>query len=56
MISSETILNYPDWENSSTVHTGASDQQLGDVISQNEKPTYLFLRKLSKLHHNYTKA
>ena len=34
MISSETLLNYPDLKIPFTVHTDASDKQVGAVISQ----------------------
>ena len=52
MVYSETLLNYPDWTITSTVHTYASDKQLGAVTIQNEKPIALFLRNLSKPQHN----
>ena len=32
------LLTYPDWMILFTVHTNASDYQLGTVISQNNKP------------------
>ena len=38
MVSAETILNYPGWKIIFTVHTYASDKQLGAVISQKNKP------------------
>ena len=38
IISKETLLNYPDWTIPFTIHTDASDKQMGDVISQNNKP------------------
>ena len=43
MISSETLLHFPDWKIPFTVHPDASDQQLGAVISQNNKPIDFFL-------------
>ena len=54
MISTETLLNYTDWTIPFTVHTDASDQQLGAVISQNNKHISFFSRKLSKPQRNYT--
>ena len=32
MVSAETLLNYPDWKIPFTVHTYASDKQLGSVV------------------------
>ena len=54
MISAETLLNYLDWKITFTLQVYASDKQLGDAISQNDKPINLFLRKLSKPQNNYT--
>ena len=54
MVSAETLLSYPDWKLSFTVHTDASDKQLDDVINQNIKPISFFSRKLSKPQRNYT--
>ena len=39
MVSDETILSFTDWIIPVTLHTYASDKQLGSVISQNNKPT-----------------
>ena len=50
MVSAETLLSYPYWKLQFTVHTYASNKKLGAVISQNNKPIYLFYRKLSKPH------
>ena len=49
MVSAETLLNYPDWTIPFTIHTDASDKQLGAVISQNDKPIAFFCRRLSKV-------
>jgi len=48
------LLNYPDWTIPFTIHTDASDKQLGAVISQNNKPIAFFSRRLSKAQLNYT--
>ena len=37
MVSAETLLSYPYWKLKFTVHTDASDKQLGAVISHNKK-------------------
>ena len=39
MVSTETLLSYTDCNISFTVHTDASDKNLGAVISQKNKPT-----------------
>jgi hypothetical protein len=54
MVSEETLLTYPDWTEPFTVHTDASDYQLGAVISQRNKPIAFFSRRLSKAQRNYT--
>jgi hypothetical protein len=54
MVSADTLLNYPDWTIPFTIHTDASDKQLGAVISQNGKPIAFFSRRLSKAQRNYT--
>ena len=54
MVSAETLRSYPDWKLPFTVHTDASDKQLGAVISHNYKQIYFFYRKLSKPQRNYT--
>ena len=38
MVSDDMLLSYPDWTILLIFHTNASDKQLGDVISQNNKP------------------
>ena len=35
MVSSETLIIYPDWKMTFTFHTDAYDKQLGAVISKN---------------------
>ena len=54
MVSTENLLNYNYWEIPFTLHTGASDKQLGDVIRKNGKPIALFSGKLSNPQCNYT--
>ena len=54
MFSAYTLLSYPDWKMPLTVHTDASDKQLGAVIIQNNKPIAFFYRKLSNPQLNYT--
>ena len=53
MVQTETLLTYPDWMIPFTIHTDASDDQLGAVISQNNKPIAFFSRKLSMAQCNY---
>ena len=53
MLSRETLLKYYNWKIPFTINIDASDKQLGDIISQNDKPVTLFLRKSSKTHRNY---
>ena len=54
MVSLETLLSYTDCNLPFTVHTDASDKQLGAVISKNKKPIDLFSRKLINPQRNYT--
>ena len=54
MVSADTLLSYPDWKLTFTVHTDASDKQLGAVISQNNKPISFFSRELRRPQRNYT--
>ena len=54
MVSAETLLSYTDWKMPLTVHTDASDKQLGAVIIQNNKPIDFFYRKPIKPQRNYT--
>ena len=54
MVSAETLLSYPDWKLPLTVHTDASDKQLGGIIIQNNKPIAFFLRRLRNPQSKYT--
>jgi hypothetical protein len=54
MVQTETLLTYPDWTILFTIHTDASDYQLGSVISQRNQAIAFFSRKLSKAQCNYT--
>ena len=54
MVSADTLLSYTYCKLPFTVHTYASDKQLGAVISQNKKPIDFFSVLLSKLQRNYT--
>ena len=54
MVSAETLVDYPYCKIPFTVHTDASDKQLGSVIIQNNKPIAFLSRKLSKPQRNYT--
>ena len=50
----DTILAYPDFSKRLTIHTDASDVQLGAVTMQEVKPLDFYSRKLSKGEINYT--
>ena len=54
MVSVETLLNDPECKITFTVHTDASDKQLGAVISQNNKPISCLSKILINPQHNYT--
>ena len=56
MVSAEKLLNYSDCTIIFTVHTNASDRQLGTVISNHIKPISFFSRILSKQQRNYTRT
>ena len=38
MVSDDNLLSYTYWKIPFTVHTDASDKQLGDIISHNNQP------------------
>ena len=54
MVSAQKLLSYPYWKLTFIVHTDASDKQLGDVISHNNKPIAFFSRILIKPQRNCT--
>ena len=54
LITKETLLAYPNFNKKFTIHTDASDFQLGAVIMQEGKPLAFFSRKLTSAQRNYT--
>ena len=54
VIAKETILAYPDFTKTFTIHTDASHYQLGGVISQDGKPIAFYSRKLNDAQTRYT--
>ena len=54
LIAKETLLAYPDFNKKFTIHTDASDFQLGAVIMQEGKPLAFYSRKLTTAQRNYT--
>jgi hypothetical protein len=52
-ISKETVLAYPDFLKPFEIYTDASATQLGAVITQDNRPIVLFIRKLSKMQKKY---
>ena len=54
VLSTETLLAYPDFDRPFVVHTDASDTQLGTVISQEKKPIAFYSRKLNDAQKRYT--
>ena len=53
MVSSETLLNYPDYKVPLPVHTDTSDKHLGSVIIQNNNTLAFFFNMLIKPQWNY---
>ena len=54
LISRETLLSYPNFNEPFEIHTDASKLQLGSVISQKGKPITFYNRKLNPAQINYT--
>ena len=54
VISKETLLAYPDFNEEFVIHTDASHTQLGAVISQKGKPIAFYSRKLKPEQTRYT--
>ena len=54
LVSSETLLYYPSFIKPFVIHTDASKLQLGEVISENDKPFAFYSRKLNSAQVNYT--
>ena len=53
-ISKDVLLTHPNFSKKFTIHTDASDRQLGSVISQDGKPIAFYSRKLSNTQRNYS--
>ena len=54
LVSRETLLSYPNFNQPFEIHTDASKLQRGSVISQKGKPIAFYCRKLSPAQVNYT--
>ena len=54
IISKDTLLAYPDFNDEFVIHTDASDYQLGAVIAQKGKPIAFYSRKLKPEQTRYT--
>ena len=54
IVSRETLLAYPNFNEPFEIHTDASKQQLGAVISQKKQPIAFYSRKLNSAQVNYT--
>lgn len=54
VISKQTLLNFPNFNEPFHVYTDASDYQLGAVIMQNDKPLAFYSRKMNSAQRNYT--
>ena len=55
MVSAETLLSYLYYKIPCTVHTYASDKQLGGVIIHNNKPISFFSRRVINAQREYNK-
>ena len=54
ILSRETLLVYPNFNETFEIHTDASDRQLGAVISQNNRPIAFYSKKLNDAQTRYT--
>jgi predicted aspartyl protease len=54
VIGREVLLAYPDFNAPFQIHTDASKDQIGAVISQSGKPIAFYSRKLNSAQRNYT--
>ena len=54
LVAIETLLSYPAFNKKFTIHTDASDFQVGALIMQEGKPLAFYSRKLSTAQRNYT--
>jgi hypothetical protein len=54
LISKETLLTFPDFNELFHIFTDASKYQLGAVIMQNGKPLAFYSRKLNSAQRRYT--
>ena len=54
IVSRDTLLIYPDFNEVFKFHTNANDFQLGAFISQKGKPMDLYSRKLTNAQIRYT--
>ena len=54
IMAKEVILAYPDFSKPFQIHTDASHQQLGAVITQEGKPIAFYSRKLNDAQTRYT--
>ena len=53
-MSKETLLAFPDFTKGFTLHTDASNEQIGGVLSQNGRPLGFFSRKFNSAQSRYT--
>jgi hypothetical protein len=53
-IAKETVLAYPDFSKPFKIYKDTSSTQLGAVITQDNRPTAFFSRKLSKTQQKYS--
>jgi hypothetical protein len=53
VMTKETMLPYPEFDEPFVIHTNASTKQIGGVISQNNKPLGFFSKKLTEVQQQY---